>query len=118
MATVIINGVHITGSSVRIIRRAIVDGKEFPITDSVDPLRVEVVGVLDKLQVEGSVVCQEVRGDIKAGGSVKATMVGGSVTAGGSVECQNVQGDIKASGSVKCGHVDGSIKAGGSIQVR
>ena len=59
---------------------------------------------LNNLEAAGSVKCQEVKGNIDAGGSV--TVSG------------NANGDIDAGGSVTVGgNVDGDVDAGGSVHI-
>ena len=52
--------------------------------------------------------CENVGGDVKAGGSVNCDGVEGSVTANGSVTCGDVGGNVTAGGSLSCGDVGGS----------
>jgi len=62
-----------------------------------------------------SVRCDEVGGDVKAGGSVTCDDVNGSINAAGSVTCDDVNGSIRAGGNVTCDEVSGSIQAGGDV---
>ena len=57
-------------------------------------------GELASLTTDGSVECQDVKGDVDAGGSVQCRDIGGSVDAGGSVSGHNITGNIDAGGSV------------------
>jgi hypothetical protein len=65
----------------------------------------------------GNVECQDVGGNVKAGGSVKAVGIGGSVKAGGSVHAEKIGGDAFAGGSVNAGTVKGQADAGGTVHI-
>lgn len=85
--------------------RVYVDGVD--VTDTLgkitnNTLRVEVTGTLASLKADGSVVCQDVDGNVEAGGSVK---------------CRDVNGNVNSGGSAKASKVNGSMNAGGSIKV-
>jgi hypothetical protein len=80
-------------------------------------LEVRVVeGTIENLRTDAAVTCQNVTGNVDAGGSVTCKNVGGGVDAGGSVRCDDVTGGVDAGGSVTCGKVAGSIDAGGSVR--
>ena len=64
-----------------------------------------------------SVYCDDVMGNVTAGGSVNCDDVYGSVSAQGSVTCDDVKGDIRAGGNVTCDCAEGDIHAGGNVQV-
>ena len=64
-----------------------------------------------------SVYCDDVMGNVTAGGSVNCDDVYGSVSAQGSVSCDDVKGDIRAGGNVTCDCAEGNIHAGGNVQV-
>ena len=64
-----------------------------------------------------SVYCDDVRGNVTAGGSVNCDDVYGSVSAQGSVTCDDVKGDIRAGGNVACDCAEGDVHAGGNVQV-
>ena len=64
-----------------------------------------------------SVYCDDVMGNVTAGGSVNCDDVYGSVSAQGSVNCDDVKGDIRAGGNVTCDCAEGDIHAGGNVQV-
>ena len=64
-----------------------------------------------------SVYCDDVMGNVTAGGSVNCDDVYGSVSAQGSVNCDDVKGDIRAGGNVACDCAEGDIHAGGNVQV-
>lgn len=60
-----------------------------------------------------SVACEDVQGDVNAGGYVECDSVEGSVTAGGYVECTSVEGGVTAGGYVECDSVGQNVVAGG-----
>ena len=62
-----------------------------------------------------SVYCDDVMGNVTAGGSVNCDDVYGSVSAQGSVNCDDVKGDIRAGGNVTCDCAEGDIHAGGNV---
>ncbi len=62
-----------------------------------------------------SVTCEDVGGDVHAGGHVTCGDVAGNVTADGSVTCDAVSGDVHAEGSVTCDDVAGSVFAEGDV---
>ena len=64
-----------------------------------------------------SVYCDDVMGNVTAGGSVNCDDVYGSVSAQGSVSCDDVKGDIRAGGNVACDCAEGDVHAGGNVQV-
>ena len=64
-----------------------------------------------------SVTCDEVQGNVHAGGDVTCDDVQGSVRAGGDVTCDNVEGDVGAGGDVTCDDIAGSVNAGGDVQI-
>lgn len=100
-ATVTINGKTYVGNSVTIRgTKVIIDGKEQGSTGDQNPVDVNIKGVLEHLECEGSATCQNVQGNVAAGGSVHAEDIGGNVAAGGSVNCGKVGGNISAGGSV------------------
>lgn len=63
-----------------------------------------------------SVVCNDVQGDVTAGGYVECDCVGGNVTAGGYVECDDVGQGVIAGGYAECGDVGGKLAAGGYVE--
>lgn len=70
---------------------------------------------LANLKTDKNVECENVAGNVDAGGSIRCGTVSGSVTCEGSVNCEDVGEGVKAGGSVNCGDVKGNVKAGGSI---
>ena len=62
-----------------------------------------------------SVTCDDVQGNVHAGGSVNCDDVDGDVHAGGSVNCDCVDGNVYAGGSVNCDEINGNIQAGGNV---
>lgn len=96
-----INGtrIEIEGNNVSIVNGIVtVDG----VIISTVPSGVEIhwKGDLASLTTDSSVICDNVQGDVDAGGSVNCDNVKGSVTAGGSVNCDDVGGSVSAGGSV------------------
>ena len=67
------------------------------------------------IESELSVNCDDVMGNVTAGGSVNCDDVYGSVSAQGNVACDDVRGNIQAAGNVTCDSVDGDIHAGGNV---
>ena len=59
--------------------------------------------------------CNEVCGNVSAGGDVSCDAVNGSVDAGGAVSCNEVMGNVSAGGDVSCDAVEGNVNAGGSV---
>lgn len=106
MNTVTINGKTYTGASSISVRNntVIIDGKKVDhgeVTNGI--LEVHVTGILERLEADGSVVANDVHGDVMSGGSVSCDNVGGTIQAGGSVSCDNVGGSVMAGGSVSHG---------------
>lgn len=66
-------------------------------------LGIKIEGIVENIECDGSVQCNDVHGVVQAGGSVTCDNVGGTVQAGGSVTCDNVGGSIMAGGSVTHG---------------
>lgn len=66
---------------------------------------------------ELSITCDDVMGDVTAGGTVNCDDVYGSVSAQGSVNCDDVKGEIRAGGNVACDCAEGDIHAGGNVNV-
>ena len=62
-----------------------------------------------------NLTCNEVSGNVRAGGDVTCDTVNGSVDAGGSVTCDDVMGNLSAGGDVTCDAVDGNVNAGGDV---
>lgn len=106
MNSVTINGKTYNGSKSVVVKNDVVyvDGKKVDhgkTTDSI--LEVHVMGILENLEADGSVSCDDVHGTVQAGGSVTCDDVGGNVQAGGSVTCDDVGGSVMAGGSVNHG---------------
>ena len=62
-----------------------------------------------------AVICDDVQGNVTAGGEVNCDTVYGHVQAGGDVNCDDVQGNVAAQGSVNCDDVVGNVHAGGNV---
>ena len=106
MNSVTINGKTYSGSRSVVVKNNVVyvDGNKVDHgTTEKGILEVHVTGVLENLEADGSVTCDDVQGTVQAGGSVTCDNVGGTVQAGGSVTCDNVAGSIMAGGSVNHG---------------
>ena len=117
MNSVTINGKTYTStSSISVVNGVVkIDGKKIE-EDAKNVMTIKVVGgSIGELHTDQSVVCENVTGNVEAGGSVNADRVGGNVHASGSVSCDDVKGDVQAGGSVSCDDVGGSVKAGGSV---
>lgn len=69
-------------------------------------------GPLAALDCALSVTCDDVEGNVSAGGSVTCDCVEGDVHAGGNVTCDNVEGNVRAGGNVNCDNVEGNVTAG------
>ena len=63
----------------------------------------------------GSIDCDSIYGSVQAGGNVICDEVSGSVNAGGNVTCDDVNGDVHAGGSITCDIVEGNAVAGSNI---
>lgn len=103
MNKIIINGKEIkcNGNNISVINNKVyVDGKV--ITDDVfKNSDIYIYGNVENIECEGSVHCNDVHGDIKAGGSINCDDVGGDISCGGSVNCDNIRGSVIAGGSVR-----------------
>ena len=66
---------------------------------------------------ELTVNCDDVMGNVTAGGSISCDDVYGDVVAQGSVSCDDVKGGIRAAGNVTCDCAEGDIHAGGNVNV-
>jgi len=98
-ASININGVHITGRSIKIKGgRVAVDGAD--VTPAAKDIRVEVVGHVDAIDVD------ECASMTIIGGAGKVT------TMSGDINCGDVAGSIKTmSGDVVCGKVAGGVSS-------
>ena len=59
--------------------------------------------------------CDDVDGNVTAGGNVNCDDINGNIEAGGNVNCDEVNGSVQAGGNVTCDEVNGSVAAGGDI---
>ncbi len=73
-------------------------------------------GPVRDVYCEMNLQCDEVQGNVTAGGYVECDAVAGHVSAGEYVECGDVAGNLSAGSYVECGDVDGSISAGGYVE--
>ena len=64
-----------------------------------------------------SVYCDDVMGNVTAGGDVNCDDIHGNIQGGCDVTCDDVHGNIQAAGNVTCDCADGDIRAGGNVQV-
>ena len=64
-----------------------------------------------------SVTCDEVQGNVSAGGDVTCDTVYGNVSAGSDVTCDDVYCNVGAGGDVTCDDVRGNVTAGGDVQI-
>lgn len=60
--------------------------------------------------------CEDVEGNVQAGGYVECGDVGGNVDAGGYVECSDVAGHLNSTSYVECGDVEGNLNAGSYVE--
>ena len=61
---------------------------------------VYIYGDVEHIECEGSVQCNNVKGNLQAGGSVNCDDVGGNINCGGSCNCDRVNGSVTAGGSI------------------
>lgn len=120
MGRIEMNGVVYEGNNISIVNGVVkIDGVVQTgghLEKKICEIRV-LSGTIEQLRTDASVYCQDVTGDVDAGGSVTVQgSVGGEVDAGGSVKCGDVTGDVDAGGSVTCGKIGGSVDAGGSVR--
>lgn len=71
--------------------------------------------VAGNVEAGGDVSCDAVGGFVSAQGDVSCDDVGEAVHCGGDVSCDNVGGDVRAGSDVNCGEVGGSVSAGGDV---
>ena len=85
--------------------------------DAADEIHFCYEGPALNIESAVSIYCDDVMGNVTAGGSVNCDDVYGSISAQGSVNCDDVQGEIRAGGSVTCDCAEGDIHAGGNVDV-
>ncbi len=73
-------------------------------------------GPVRDIYCEVNLQCDEVQGNVTAGGYVECDDVAGHVSAGDYVECGDVAGNLAAGGYVECGDVSGSVSAGSYVE--
>lgn len=88
------------------------DGPALNIDCAVNLTCNEVCG---NVRAGGDVTCDTVNGSVDAGGSVACDEVMGNVSAGGDVSCDAVEGNVNAAGDVSCDSVDGNVSAGKDV---
>lgn len=100
MNTVTMNGkTYSSDGNINVINNTVsIDGVKVDVIPGT--LHIELTGTLNNLTTDLSVNCDDVHGDVEAGGSVNCDNVGGSVSAGGSVNADNIKGNVNAGGSV------------------
>lgn len=103
MGTITINGKSFTGHNITIRDGIVVIDGRVQSGVMTGVVEVRVSGELVSLETDASVTCEEVKGNVSAGGSVSCGAVGGTVNAGGSVTAGRVGGGITAGGSVRAG---------------
>ena len=85
--------------------------------DAADEIHFCYEGPALNIESAVSIYCDDVMGNVTAGGSVNCDDVYGSISAQGSVTCDDVKGDIRAGGNVTCDCAEGEIHAGGNVNV-
>ena len=85
--------------------------------DAADEIHFCYEGPALNIESAVSIYCDDVMGNVTAGGSISCDDVYGSVSAQGSVSCDDVKGDIRAGGNVTCDCAEGDIHAGGNVNV-
>lgn len=102
MNKIVVNGKEIicNGNNVSIINNKVfVDGKEIS-NVATKNCNIQIYGDVENIDCEGSVQCDNVKGDIQCGGSVNCDDVGGNINCGGSCNCDKVNGSVTARGSI------------------
>ena len=89
-------------------------GSHHPIAGSV---HFHYEGPALNIESELSIYCDDVMGNVTAGGDAHCDDVHGNISARGNVTCDDVYGDIQAAGNVTCDCAEGEIHAGGNVQV-
>lgn len=79
-------------------------------------ITIEYAGDVMNVESYFNVECENVGGNVTAGGDVECEDVEGNVTAGGDVECEEVEGNVVAGGDVECEEIEGNITAGGNVK--
>lgn len=88
---------------------------EGPARDIYSDFSVCCEDVDGNISAGGDVNCDGVSGNVSAGEDVNCDEVSGNVSACGDVNCDDVAGDVNANGDVNCDDVDGSVTANGDI---
>lgn len=79
-------------------------------------ITIEYDGDVQNVESCFNVKCENVEGNVTAGGDVECEDVDGDVTAGGDVECEEIEGNVVAGGDVECDEIEGNIIAGGNVK--
>lgn len=111
MAKITIDGITYQGKDINVIDgKVTVDGKLVTtLNETVKTILVK--GELASLTTDLNVSCDEVHGDVHAGGNVNVTMVGGNLHGGGTVNVEEVTGNVASWGNVNADTVHGSVHA-------
>lgn len=75
----------------------------------------EYKGAALNVECAVNLACDDVNGNISAGGDVSCDTVYGSVEAGGTVSCDEVMGSVSAGGDVTCDEVEGNVFCGRDV---
>lgn len=78
-------------------------------------LRFEYKGEALNIESALCVQCDDVQGNVSAGGSVTCDDVGGNVHAGAHVTCDDIGGDVLVGGNITCEEIHGNACAGQRI---
>lgn len=84
--------------------------------DIITYMNVSCENVSGNIQAGGDVSCDTVQGNVGAEGNISCDSVIGSVFAGGNVSCDNVEGNVVAGGNVECDTVYQNVTAGGTVE--
>lgn len=109
------SSVNINGSNISITNGgnvSIVNGELF-----IDGVKTEYEGgVKGKTPVIYLTINGEVS-NLSSDGSINCDDIKGNVTSGGSINCDDIVGDVKAGVSINCDRISGNATAGGSISM-
>ena len=94
-------------------RRSISFSWEGPVDNLTSAFNVNCDQVYGNVQAGGDVDCGDVLGHASAGRDLDCGGVAGNVSAGRDVDCGGVAGSVTAGGDVDCGTVGGSVKGNG-----
>lgn len=106
----------LTAKEYRNMRGRITFEMEGIVRDVITYMSVSCEDVAGNIKAGGDVHCDTVSGNVAAEKQVTCDSVMGSVFAGEGVTCDSVKGDVVAGGSVTCDTVNQNVTAGGSVQ--